>query len=285
MRIQQIHESTNPQITKSTYQRIHKPTTTHPPKMSRARIIPVLLLSKGGLYKTQKFQKPVYIGDPINSVKIFNEKQADELILLDYTAGREKRSIDLAKIEEIAGEAFMPMAYGGAIKSFEDAKKVFDCGFEKVVLNSVLFSDISLLQKIASVYGAQAVVASIDVKKNFLGKYKVYYLSGTENSGKDPVEWAKELAQNGAGEIMLNCIEKDGTWQGYDEDLIQKVSAVVSIPVVACGGAGSFTDFEKAIQAGASAVAAGSMFVFQKKGMGVLISFPSQKLRIPGIAH
>lgn len=133
--------------------------------MARVRIIPVLLMAKGGLYKTIRFQNAKYVGDPINSVKIFNEKQADEIILLDFLASKEKRGIDFDKIEEIAGEAFMPMAYGGAIKNFEDAKRVFDCGFEKVVLNSILFSDIALIQKIASVYGSQSVVGSIDTKK------------------------------------------------------------------------------------------------------------------------
>jgi imidazole glycerol-phosphate synthase subunit HisF len=247
--------------------------------MSRIRIIPVLLLSKGGLYKTVRFQKPQYIGDPINAVKIFNEKEADELILLDYTASKEKRTIDYTKIAEIAGEAFMPMAYGGAIQNFEDAKKVFDGGYEKVVLNSILFSNPGLIGEIASVYGAQAVVGSMDVKKNLFGKYKVFSHSGTSNTGEDPVEWAKKLDQYGVGEIMINAIEKDGTWEGYDEALISKVAHAVSVPVIACGGAASMEDFKKAVAAGASAVAAGSMFVFQKKGMGVLISFPSQGLK------
>jgi len=247
--------------------------------MSRVRIIPLLLLSKGGLYKTVKFQKAQYIGDPINAVKIFNEKEADELILLDYTASKGKSKIDYNKIAEIAGEAFMPMAYGGAIQNFEDAKKVFDGGYEKVVLNSVLFSYPELISEIARVYGAQAVVGSIDVKKNLFGKYKVYSHSGTKNTGHDPVDWAKKLNQYGVGEIMVNAIEKDGTWEGYDEALISQVAHAVSVPVIACGGAASMEDFKKAVAAGASAVAAGSMFVFQKKGMGVLISFPSQGLK------
>ncbi|MGB3234240.1 MAG: AglZ/HisF2 family acetamidino modification protein, partial [Ferruginibacter sp.] len=251
--------------------------------MARVRIIPVLLMSKGGLYKTIRFQNAKYVGDPINSVKIFNEKQADEIILLDFLASKEKRGIDFSKIEEIAGEAFMPMAYGGAIKNFEDAKRVFDCGFEKVVLNSILFSDIALIQKIASVYGSQSVVGSIDTKKNILGKYRAYALSANLNTGKEPVEWAALLEKSGVGEIMINAIDRDGTWLGYDEELISKVASAVSIPVVACGGAGSFNDFEKAVHAGASAVAAGSFFVFQKKGMGVLISFPSQKLKMPDV--
>ncbi len=238
-----------------------------------------MLYNKGGLYKTVRFQKPQYVGDPINTVKIFNEKEADELVLLDFTASKEKGGIDWKKIAEIAGEAFMPMAYGGGITSLDDAKKVFDAGYEKVVLNSVLFSNTGLIMKIGSIYGAQSVVASIDVKKNIFGRYKVYSHSGTKNTGYDPVEWASKLDKSGAGEIMINSIERDGTWTGYDEALIRMVASAVSVPVIACGGAGNTDDFAKAVNAGASAVAAGSMFVYQKKGMGVLISFPS-KLRL-----
>lgn len=243
--------------------------------MGRLRIIPVLLFSKGGLYKTVKFQKATYVGDPINAVKIFNEKEADELVLLDYTASKEKRGIDHPKIAAIAGEAFMPMAYGGAIRNFEDARQVFDDGYEKIVLNSVLFQSPGLIAEVANVYGAQAVVGSIDVKKNLFGKYKVYSHSGTNSTGYDPVEWAKMLEQKGVGEIMVNSIDKDGTWEGYDEVLLSKIAHAVSVPVIACGGAGSTADFQKAVDAGASAVAAGSLFVYQKKGMGVLISFPT----------
>lgn len=237
------------------------------------------MLKKGGLYKTIKFKNPQYVGDPINAVKIFNEKEADELILLDYTASVEKRGIDYNKIAEIAGEAFMPMAYGGAIKSFEDARKVFDSGFEKVVLNSILFSNSNLINEIAAVFGAQAVVASVDVKKNLIGNHKVYSHSGTINTGYDPVVWAKQLEKLGVGEIIVNSIERDGTWEGYDEKLISKIATAVAVPVIACGGAGNINDFKKAIDAGASAVAAGSMFVYQKKGMGVLISFPLKGLK------
>lgn len=244
--------------------------------MPRVRIIPVLLLQNGGLYKTVKFQKPAYIGEPINTVKIFNEKQADELILLDFTASKEKRQIDFKKINQIAGEAFMPMAYGGGIQSFEDAQKVFDAGFEKIVLNSIMFSDANVIEKVASVYGAQAVIGAVDVKKTLFGKYKVYSHSGTINTGYDPQLWIKKLEQLGVGEIMLNSIDKDGTWEGYDAALINTISHSIKIPLIACGGASGMDDFKKAIDAGASAVAAGSVFVYQKKGMGVLISFPSE---------
>lgn len=243
--------------------------------MGRVRIIPVLLLNKGGLYKTVNFKAGKYIGDPINSVKIFNEKEADELLLLDYTASVEKRGPDFSKIAEIAGEAFMPMAYGGGIRTLDDAKKVFDSGFEKVVLNAVLFDDLSLVEKIGAIYGAQAVVGCIDVKKSFLGGTKAYSLSGTKKSSYTPLQWAKKLEEAGAGEIIVNSIDKDGTWEGYALDVISEVAHSVKIPVIACGGAGNTSDFESAVKAGASAVAAGSLFVYQKKGMGVLISFPS----------
>ncbi|HVE61545.1 MAG TPA: AglZ/HisF2 family acetamidino modification protein [Chitinophagaceae bacterium] len=243
--------------------------------MRRVRIIPVLLLNKGGLYKTIKFKNPKYVGDPINAVKIFNEKEADELLLLDYKASVENRKPDYTKIKEIAEEAFMPMAYGGGIKNLEDAKKVFDCGFEKIVLNSILFENISLIEQVANIYGSQSVVGCIDVKKNIFGKYYVYSFSGTKNTSKEPLKWAKEIESKGVGEIILNSIDNDGTWNGYLFDLIKEVAHKINVPMIACGGAGSEEDFRKAVAAGASAVAAGSMFVFQKKEMGVLISFPS----------
>jgi cyclase len=249
--------------------------------MSQVRIIPVLLLKDGGLYKTIKFGKENYVGDPINTVKIFNEKEADELVLLDYHASLDKRTPDFTKIAEIAGEAFMPMAYGGGIRNLDQAIKVFDGGFEKVVLNSVLFNNLSIIGEIGNIYGAQSVVASIDVKKNLFGKQKVCSVSGTRKSDLDPVDWAKTLEEAGAGEIFLNSVDKDGTWEGYDIPLIKAVSAAVKIPVVACGGAGNMADFEKAVrEGGASAVAAGSLFVYQRKGMGVLVSFPAGKIKI-----
>lgn len=243
--------------------------------MRRIRTIPVLLLKNSGLYKTVNFKSPKYVGDPINAVKIFNEKETDELILLDYNASVDGRGIDYKRIEEISGEAFMPMAYGGGIKSLDDAKRVFDCGFEKVVLNSALFTNPGLIEEIGSIYGAQAVVGSIDYKRNLFGKSRVYSASGSKNTGYDPVEWAAELQKHGVGEIMLNSIDRDGTWEGYDLDTIKRVSDAINVPLIACGGAGSVDDFRKAVSSGASAVAAGSMFVFQKKGMGVLISFPT----------
>ena len=249
--------------------------------MRRIRIIPVLLLEKGGLYKTVKFKNPNYVGDPINAVKIFNEKEADELLLLDFRASADKRKIDFNKITEIASEAFMPMAYGGGVTKLDEAKRVFDCGYEKIVLNSVLFENNSLVENIANIYGAQAVVGCMDVKKNFFRKNLVYSHSGKNKTGYTPLEWAAKLEEYGVGEIIINNIDNDGTWEGYNLEIIAEVSAKVKVPVIACGGAGSVDDFRKAVDAGASAVAAGSMFVYQKKGMGVLISFPSS-LKLQG---
>jgi cyclase len=249
--------------------------------MKRTRIIPVLLLINDGLYKTVKFNKPSYIGDPINAVKIFNEKEVDELVVLDITASKEKRAPNYSKIAELAGEAFMPMAYGGGIHSFEDAKKVIDAGYEKIVINTAAVENPALIEQIASVYGSQSVVVSIDVKLNWLGKYEVYIKCGTKKTNLSPDQAAAQAEKYGAGEIFINAIHKDGTWEGFDIKLIQKVSHTVSIPVIACGGASSMQDFKNAVtEGGASAVAAGSMFVYQKKGMGVLISFTQQPLII-----
>jgi imidazole glycerol-phosphate synthase subunit HisF len=249
--------------------------------MKRIRIIPALLLMNDGLYKTIRFKSPKYVGDPINTVRIFNEKGADEIVLLDIAASKEKKGINYKKIAEIAGEAFMPMGYGGGVKTFDDARRVFDAGFEKVIINSEAVNNPSLIGEIAKVYGSQSAVVSIDAKPNWAGKYKVYTIGGSQNTGRSPAEFARDMENAGAGEIVINAIDKDGTWEGYDIPLIKMVSEAVRVPVIACGGAAGMNDFKKAIEeGGASAVAAGSMFVYQKKGMGVLISFPSQSLKL-----
>jgi imidazole glycerol-phosphate synthase subunit HisF len=249
--------------------------------MKRIRIIPSLLLLHEGLYKTIEFKKPKYIGDPVNTVKIFNEKGADEIVLLDIGATKENKPINFKKIAEIASEAFMPMAYGGGVQNFAQAQKIFNSGFEKVILNSAAFTNPGLISEIAGVYGSRSAVVSIDAKPNLFGKYKVYTVAGTQNTGMDPVEFAKKMEDAGAGELIINAIQRDGTWEGYDIPLIKSVSQAVRIPVIACGGASGMDDFKKAVtEGGASAVAAGSYFVYQKKGSGVLISFPSQSIRI-----
>ena len=246
--------------------------------MLRTRIIPALLLRNESLVKTKKFGKFIYVGDPANTVRIFNELEVDELLFLDITASLEKRSPNLKVLSEIADECFMPLGYGGGITSLEDAKSVFDIGFEKIAINTAT-EKLSLISELANQYGSQAVMASIDVKKSLFGRQTVRTLGGRRDSHRDPVEWAKELEQQGAGEILLTSIDREGTWNGFDLGLVKRVTDAVSIPVIAHGGAGTVQHISQvAKEANASAVALGSMVVFQKKGMGVLVNFPDYKL-------
>jgi cyclase len=245
--------------------------------MKRIRVIPSLLIQKGGLVKSVKFKDHKYVGDPINAVKIFNDKEVDELVLLDISATAEKRGPQLKFIIEIASEAFMPMAYGGGINSIEQIRSLITGGIEKVVLNTAAFDDPTLITQAAEFAGSQSVVVSMDVKKNLWGKYQVYVNNGTRSTKMDPVSYAKKMESLGAGEIILMAIDRDGSFQGYDLELIKLVSEAVSIPVVAIGGSATVEDFGNAIKAGASAVSAGSQFVFQRPHRAVLISYPSQK--------
>lgn len=248
--------------------------------MIRKRVIPILLLSGNRLVKTRAFKEEVYIGDPINAVKIFNDKEVDELILLDITASSEGRPPDFSRISEITSESFMPLCYGGGISKLEEVKKLFFNGVEKVALNSASVHSPRLISEIASRYGNQSVVVSIDVKKDWRGRYKVYTDRGSKNMNVDPVEWAVQMQNAGAGEILLTSVEREGSGSGYDLELIKRVADSVSVPVVANGGAASVSDFAGAIKAGASAVAGGSMFVFHGKLRGVLINFPAQEVLV-----
>lgn len=244
--------------------------------MYRPRVIPVLLLKDKGLVKTIGFNKTTYIGDPINAVKIFNEKEADELIFLDIHATKENRTIDLNTVKEIADEAYMPFAVGGGIKDLETAKKLIQCGAEKIIINSAFNEQPNLVTDIAKEIGNQSVVVSIDAKKNWLGKWYAYTRSGTKNTGKHPLLLAKQAEEKGAGEVFLNCIDLDGQMQGYAINLIEEISSAITIPLVVCGGAGHLTDFNAAIKHGAHAVAAGSLFVYHGAMKGVLINYPNK---------
>lgn len=245
--------------------------------MRRVRVIPILLIKDGGLVKSVKFKDYKYVGDPINAVKIFNDKEVDEIVILDISASAARTSPNLKAIKEIAGEAFMPLAYGGGITTLEQIKQLIAAGVEKIVLNNSAYNNSKLISEAASWIGSQSVVVSIDVRKNIFGKYKVYILNGSKSTGIDPIEYAVNMESAGAGEIFLNSIDRDGTFDGYDLDLVEKVSKAVSIPVVAIGGAGKTEDFSDAIAKGASAVGAGSLFVFQRPHKAVLISYPSQQ--------
>ena len=245
-----------------------------------ARYIPVLLLRDGGLYKTRKFEKETYLGDPINIIKIFNDKCVDELVLLDIAAARNRSEPNFEILREIAGECFMPLAYGGGLVSVEQAREILAIGFEKIVVNSAAWTDPELVPSLARFFGSATVVGSIDVKRNWMGREKVFIHGGSEAISMDAVEWAKELEKRGIGEIMINSIDKDGEMTGYDLDLIRRVSDVVSAPVIAAGGAQNVDDLKSAISdAGASASAAGAMFVFQGKHRAVLVSYPGAKER------
>ena len=245
--------------------------------MKRIRVIPTLLIKNGGLVKSIKFKNHKYVGDPINAVKIFNEKEVDEIVILDISVTAEKREPDFKRIAELTSEAFMPLAYGGGITKLDEIKKLINTGVEKVIINSAAFVNKKLIEDAAKYVGSQSIVVSIDVKRNIWGKYKVYAGNGSKNTNLDPMSFAMAMEAAGAGEILLNSIDRDGTFGGYDEDLIKMVSSSISIPLVAVGGASSVDDFKKAIHAGASAVAAGSMFVFQRPHRAVLISYPSQE--------
>jgi imidazole glycerol-phosphate synthase subunit HisF len=239
------------------------------------RVIPCLLLHNGGLVKTVNFKDPRYLGDPINIVKIFNEKEVDELVFLDITATVEGKRPPFKLLEKVAGEAFMPLGYGGGIRDMDDVKAILSLGIEKVVINTRAVRDPAFIGDVANFAGNQSTVVSIDVKKSFFGKYDVRTHRGTKATGLDPVEFAVKMEKEGAGELILCSIDREGTMKGYDIDLISRVTAAVNIPVVACGGSRTAQDLGVAIKkGGASAAGAGSMFVFQGPHRAVLISYP-----------
>jgi cyclase len=240
------------------------------------RVIPCLLLQDGGLVKTVKFKAGKYVGDPINTIKIFNDKRVDELILLDITASRESREPDYRLIEEIASECFMPLCYGGGVKTVAQAKRIVGLGVEKICVNSISLSRRELVRDLAAQLGSQSVVACIDVKKAWLGRYRVFDSARQLLTDRDPFDHADELVQMGAGEILVNNVDRDGTQQGYDHDLIRRFTARLTIPVIACGGAWTTEHLRTVVkESGASAAAAGSMFVFQGPHRAVLISYPA----------
>lgn len=241
--------------------------------MQSIRVIPTLLLKEGGLVKTVKFRNPQYIGDPINAVRIFNQKEADELVLLDITAGINGTDPNYSEIEEIVSEAFMPIGYGGGIRSLNQIEKLFKLGIEKVILNTVAFTNPELVTEASKIFGNQSIVICVDLKKDLIGNYNVFINSGKTKLKVDVLESLKNLENMGAGEIILNSIDKDGTMKGYDLNLIKNYSQHLKIPVVASGGAGDISDFVNAINSGASAVAAGSLFVYQGIHRAVLISY------------
>ena len=245
--------------------------------MRRTRVIPVLLLMDRGLYKTKRFKNPTYIGDPINAIKIFNDKGVDELVLLDINATKHNAALDLDFLGSLAEECFVPLCYGGGVKNEKDAEAILKIGFEKISVNSAALNDEKLIWKMAESFGSQSVVGSIDVKRNIFGKPFVFNSAlDKRNFFLDPVTWAKKLVELGVGELLINSVDNDGFGCGYDLKVIKEISGDVNVPVIACGGANNVSHFLDAINAGAAAVAGGQMFVFQGKHRAVLISYPDE---------
>jgi len=245
--------------------------------MLATRVIPCLLLQGARLVKTVSFRDPTYVGDPRNAVKIFNEKEVDELALLDIGATPNGSPLQLDLIREIVSEAFMPVTYGGGIRTVEEAREVLALGVEKVILNSSAIRQPDLVADAAALLGGQSVVASIDAKPAASGAYEVWIDGGRTNTGLGAAACATLMEARGAGEILINSIDRDGTRTGYDLELVRLVSSAVRVPVIACGGAGSLADLAAVVKdGGASAAAAGSLFVHQGRHLAVLISYPDQ---------
>lgn len=246
--------------------------------MLRSRIIPCLLVKNKGLFKTVQFKDGKYVGDPINAVKIFNEKEVDELMVLDIDATKEGREPDFGMIENLANESRMPLCYGGGVKTVEHAKKIIHLGAEKVALSSAVIENPDLVSEIAKAVGVQSVIVVLDVKKKGLfGKYQVYIHNGTKPTGKSPVELAKKFEALGAGEIVINSIDNDGLMKGYDFNLIDMVRSAINLPLTVLGGAGSLEDIKSIIDKyKVIGVAAGSLFVFKGKFKAVLINYPNR---------
>ncbi len=238
------------------------------------RFIPVLLVQNKLLYKGRNFKNHRYVGDPINAVKIFNDKEVDEILILDIGVTISSSQPDLEFIREMAGEAFMPLAYGGGITNIDQVKSIIDQGVEKIVINTAAFFNPDLISQCAKIIGSSSTVISVDYKKLLLKGNRVFVNNGKVDTKTDVISYVKKMEDLGAGEIILNSIDREGTYQGYDTDLISSVSKCLKIPLIASGGAASLTDLEAAINVGASASAAGSMFVFHGKHKAVLITYP-----------
>lgn len=243
--------------------------------MLRTRVIPVLLLKERGLVKGRQFKNHKYVGDPLNVVKIFNEKEVDELVFLDISATDENRGPDFDLLADIASEAFMPFAYGGGVKTVKQIERLFSIGVEKVIINTGAFLDVKFVKESVKVAGSQSIVVSMDVKKSLLGSYEVYVNNGKINTKLNSATYAKQMQDLGVGELMVSSIDREGTGKGYDIKLLEMVSNAVEIPVIGLGGAGCMQDLADAKnQTNVSGLAAGDLFIFHGKHKAVLITYP-----------
>ena len=244
--------------------------------MRRARVIPCLLIQGNGLVKTRKFKDPVYVGDPVNAMRIFSDKEADEIVVLDIDASKNGVEPNYELIAEMAGEAFMPMAYGGGVTSVEQVRRLIRCGIEKVVINSAAVGSLEWIREAVGIYGSQAIVGGVDVKKTLLGGYRVVIRSAIVEAPVDLDRHISNLVSVGVGEIFVSSVDRDGSMAGYDLQLIRRVTKGINVPIVVCGGAGTINHLAEGVRNGASAVAAGSMFVFHGKHRAVLISYSNE---------
>ena len=242
------------------------------------RIIPVLLLSDGVLVKTKRFKRPSYIGDAVNTVRIFNELEVDEIIFLDIGVTARGERIQYDVLGSVSEQCFMPLAYGGGVRSRDEARRILSMGFEKVVVNTAAHKTPGIIEDLATEFGSQAVVGVIDTKKDWRGQYRVFHTSGRESTKWAPHDWARELCNRGAGELIVTDIGREGMWSGLNLELTRQIVDAVDVPVIAHGGAGGISHIAEAILVGkAHAVGVGSMVVYQKKDMGVLVNFPDQR--------
>lgn len=240
------------------------------------RVIPSLLLKDNGLVKTLKFRQPKYIGDPINAIRIFNEKEVDELLVLDIDASKIKKEPNYKLIEEFASECFMPLAYGGGVSRCEQAAKIFKLGVEKIVIQSAAITDPSIITELSSEFGSQSIVVSIDLKMNIFGKLFLYDAKRKKSISKKWIEFASMAQNAGAGEVLLNVVDKDGTLSGPNLEPVKMISSHLSIPVIGQGGVSSCEDIKSLFSVGASAVAIGAFCVFSGPHRAVLITYPTR---------
>ena len=240
------------------------------------RLIPSLLLSNRKVVKTVKFKNPSYVGDPLNTIRIFNEKEVDELCLFDINVSPHSVPIDFEYLTELASECFMPLTYGGGISSVEDATRLFQIGFEKISLQSSLFSNLDLLSDLVQLFGSQSIVVSVDIFRSFTGSPRVYQSSKSRRTRINAIDWIQQLLSLGPGELLINSVDRDGTMRGPDLNLLNQLSSFISVPLVYQGGISSLNDIKASFSAGANAVAAGSFFVYNGPHRAVLITYPSR---------
>lgn len=252
--------------------------------MLNKRLIPCLQLIDGSLVKTRQFGKFTYVGDPVNTARIFNELEVDELCLIDIRATCQHRQPPLTLLQELASECFMPLSYGGGVRSVEAAGNILSLGVEKILINTAAHEVKNLVPDISRAFGSQSLIVSMDLRRDLLGRYSVYTRSGRKKISGDPLDWARHFVELGAGELFVTVINREGTWKGLDLNIIERIARAVSVPVIAHGGVGSVQHINEACSIeGISAVAVGSLVVFQREGCGILVNYPDRRLLSPSL--